>query len=143
MTKDSEYPLLNALVLNRRSAAAVDALWLAAQLWLANGGAIPINRYLKLPATRQQLMNASRNLWIVRAAALVPEIGAFQKAGRIALELSNFVSRGQWSTWKSLDSPPSDASELRVALFGVMKFSSKNDPIEERQIYRVLTHTMS
>lgn len=131
-----KFPLLEALMSDRRSREAMDQLWLAAQMFIARGGAVPMNRYLKLPATPGQRKIAARNLWLVRAAGLLPD-GNGSRAGALHSELEAFVSRGPWRSWKSHRTPPDAASELRKAFFMAMKFNDGHVPVE-RQIYRIL-----
>ena len=137
MSNPEKYPLLEALASDRRSAEAMDRLWLAAQLWLAGGGVVPMNRYLRLPATAKQLKIASRDLWLIRASNLLGD-GNGSWAAALHGELTAFVSRGPWQSWRHLIAPPGGTSELRKALFFAMKFGGES-VIEERQIYRVLS----
>ena len=136
MNEPEKFSLLDALTSDRRTAQAVDQLWLAAQMWLACGGTIPMNRYLRLPATKKQLEIAGRDLWLLRAARLLPD-GNRPLAVALHGELEAFVSRGPWKSWESQSAAPDNASELRKALFKAMKFSGGR-VLDERQIYRIL-----
>lgn len=128
--------LLAALASGKLSKDVVDSLFLAAQSWLANGGRFPMERYLWLPATGLKLRNASRDLWLREAAALIQIEGPFSKAAALHRQLNDFVTRGAWQSWKELPQPPEGASELRRALFFVVKFSHKNMPPSEITIWR-------
>lgn len=132
------FDLLAALTTDRMSRDAVDALWLAAQMWIATGGNIPMHRFLRLPSTGPKLKQATRNFWLNRAAQMVPGPGPFQRACNLRRELETFTTRGPWRTWRDLAEPPEEASELRAALFWVLK-NSAGEALSERQIYRVLT----
>jgi hypothetical protein len=129
--------LLEALASGKLSGDVVNSLFLASQNWLANGGRVSMERYLRLPTTGPQLTRATRNLWLRRAAALIPIEGKFLKAGALHRQLNDFVTRGAWQSWKELPQPPEGASELRRALFFVAKFSGENVP-SETTIWRAL-----
>ena len=130
--------LLEDIASDRRSQAAQDSLWLAAQSWLACGGRVSMNRFLALPATGPKLTQATRNYWIRRAAAMLPGDGPYPRAQNLHHELLTFATRGAWRSWRELAAPPEDASELRAALFWVLKHND-GDTLSERQIYRALT----
>lgn len=122
--------LLESIASGKLTEAVVASLFLASQNWLAHGGRVSMERYLRLPTTGPQLTRASRNLWLRRASKLIQAEGRFLKAGELHRELNTFVTRSAWQTWKNLVRPPEDASELRKALFYVVKFSSGKVPSE-------------
>lgn len=132
--------LLNALAGGRRTAEDVELVWAAAQLWVENGCNQPLHRFLRLPPTPGKLTDATRNLWLRRAALMIRTDPAGPSAPARALrqELDAFISRGAWRVWCKLESPPPEASNLRKALFYVAKFNNGSS-LSERQIYRILT----
>lgn len=131
--------LLNALASNEPpSMAALQALWKAGQTWLAAEGTVPLERFARLPTTPAGLRTATRNLWIGRAAALLP--GATRchaKADLLAEQLLVFITRGPWQCWRSAGAPPEDASDLRHALFHIAKYND-GAPLSSRQISRII-----
>ena len=129
--------LLDALTMDRMSRDAVDALWLAAQMWIGCGGKTPMHRFLRLPSTGPKLALATRNFWLNRAARMVAGDGSFQRACALQHELETFATRGAWRAWRDLAEPPAEASELRTALFWALKHNSGRT-LSERQIYRLL-----
>lgn len=131
------FDLLAALTTDRMSRDAMDALWLAAQMWLATGGKIPMHRFLRLPSTGPKLKQATRNFWLNRAARMVAGDGPFQRACALQHELETFATRGAWRAWRDLAEPPVEASELRAALFWVLKHND-GSTLSARQIYRLV-----
>lgn len=127
--------LLDALITGRMTQPAVEALWLAAELWLCQGGVVPMNRYLGLPTSRAKLQQAARDRWLRRAGELLDG-----NAYRLGVELATFVDRGPWRFWNEQGQPPDDASELRRCLFYAVKFGDEKR-LSDRQIYRILSVT--
>ena len=132
--------LFKALASDKMTQAAVEALWLAAQIWVSSGGKVSINRFLRLPTTGPALTRAGRDFWLRRAAEGLPQATKYALAYALQKELENFMTRGPWSIWKHSNHPPPEASELRKALFHVVKFSHEK-LIEQRQIYRILSES--
>ena len=130
--------LLDALATGRMTQRALESLWLAAQLWLGDGAVQPLNRYLELPASPDKLRQASRDYWLRKAARLMPEKGPWLAATSLHRELVAFASRGAWCSWHDKSDPPAEASELRCALFWVMRHNSGDVP-GPRTVYRALT----
>lgn len=132
--------LLNALAGGSRTTEDVEQVWSAAQRWLADGCNQPLNRLLMLPPTPGKLADATRNLWLRKAALLIriDPVVPTALARALRQELVAFIGRGPWRTWCDLKQPPPEASDLRKALFYVAKFN-KGASLSERQIYRILT----
>lgn len=137
---DKSDQLLNALAGGRRTPEDVEMVWIAAQSWLENGCTQPIHRFLRLPPTPGKLTDATRNLWLRRAAKQINIecASATSEARKLRHEIDAFVNRGPWRYWRDQQAPPADASELRKALFYAMKFNN-GDTLSERQIYRILS----
>jgi len=127
--------LLDALASGRMTQPAIEALWLAADLWLSQGGVVPMNRYLGLPTSREKLNQLARDKWLRRAGDFLDG-----NAYRLADELATFVERGPWRFWKEAGHPPDDASELRRCLFYAVKFGGEKR-LSDRQLYRILSVT--
>lgn len=132
--------LFDALASDEMSWAVAEAFWFAAQNWVSSGGKVSMNRFLRLPTTGPALTRAGRNFWLRRAAEGLPPASKYPQAYALQKEVESFITRGPWSTWKHLNNPPAEASELRKALFHVAKFSDGNF-IEQRQIYRALSES--
>jgi hypothetical protein len=130
--------LLEALASGKPSQAAYDSLWMAARSWLRHGGKVPLVRFAGLPGTGPALTQASRDLWLRRAASELAENTVFAQAHELANELEKFITRGPWRSWCKEECPPAEASALRAALFFVAKFND-GKPISERQIHRILS----
>lgn len=96
-----------------------------------------MNRFLGLPTTGAQLHRAVRDFWLRKAALLLTD-GAELDIARLHQEFSTFITRGAWPSWRKLDLPPENASELRRALFFAAKFSD-GETLCPRQMYRRLT----
>lgn len=129
--------LLEALTTGRMSREVVDSIFLAVRSYVQNNGEIPMHRFLALPATGPKMRLASRNIWLRKAANLLPDDLLCPKAMALHLEYEKFLSRGQWLSWRELSAPPDEASQLRKALFYVAKYN-QGKPLGDRQIYTIL-----
>ncbi len=129
--------LLEALAADRRSQEAADALWLAARMWLETGGSVAMNRFLRLPATGAQLKKATRNYWLRKAADTLADPSPFKRACNLERELTAFITRGPWLTWRDSPHPPDGCSELRRCLFYVAKFND-GESLSDRTIYHAV-----
>ena len=130
--------LLEALAAGKPNQAAYESLWMAASTWLAYGGGIPLERFAGLPKTSPALTQASRDLWLRRAAKGIQPGTPFAQANELAGEFEKFITRGPWLTWRMSQHPPAQASELRTALFYAAKFNG-GELILARTIYRALS----
>lgn len=130
--------LLEMLASGNPTPDVLQTLWRASQDWLAAGGELPLERFLRLPSTPGATRKASRNLWIKRAAELIaPGANAFHQAARLEEDLGVFISRGQWSIWRKAKEPPQDASALRRALFHIARYN-EGKGISARHISRII-----
>lgn len=134
----SDGGLLEALTNGKPSQVAYEGLWLASQLWIKDGGVLPMQRYLGLLGTCASLTKTARDIWLRKAAKGMEPGTEFAHAHELAAELEKFITRGPWRTWRESGQPPSDASELRSALFYVAKFSD-GELISAQTIYRALS----
>ena len=129
--------LLEALAADRRTQNAMDALWFAATMWLETGGVVSMNRFLRLPATGAQLKKATRDYWLRKAAETLSDPSPFKRACHLERELSAFITRGAWATWKESQKPPDGCSELRRCLFYVARYND-GEGLSDRTIYAAL-----
>ena len=132
--------LLEAITSDKPSPAAYECLWLASQLWIADGGKLPMQRYFSVLATAASMEKAGRDVWLRKAAKLIQTGTPFSKAHELANELEKFITRGPWNTWRNLnrEHPPTESSELRAALFYVAKFNN-GELLSKQTIYRALS----
>lgn len=136
--QDRGAALLEMLAVGDPTPDALQTLWRASQEWLASGGELPLERFLRLPSTPAAVRKASRNLWIKRAAELIaPGANAFNQAARLEENLGIFISRGQWPIWRKAKEPPQDASALRRALFHIVRYN-EGKGISARHISRII-----
>lgn len=101
-------------------------------------GELPLERCLQMAgttATRMRLL--ARNNWLAIAAAQLAPTTPWFTAVELAEELDKFVERGPWAAWRELSSPPTDASQLRTALFHVAR-ALNGRSMSARQIHRIL-----
>lgn len=110
-------PLELAEVVASRPARDAADDWLARgfQTWLRAGGAIPLERCLRLGATPAVICRARRNAAIRRAWALLPPGSDRARAERLATELRRFTT-AVLPTWQEAGGAPAGASRLRQAL---------------------------
>jgi hypothetical protein len=129
--------LLDAISTGRLNEDAIVSLHLAAQFWLESGGETSMERFLRLPTTGAKLKNATRNHWLRKAADTLGDPSPFKRACHLERELSAFITRGAWATWKESQNPPDGCSELRRCLFYVAKFND-GEGLTDRTIYEAL-----
>ncbi len=79
-------------------------------------GALPLERYLKLP-TIKAMRRQRRDYWLSQAALLVCAQHETARCETVASELQRFMTRGPWAAWKRDGAAPADASELQRCLF--------------------------
>jgi hypothetical protein len=104
------------------------------QRWIRAGGAIDLQRALRLPASPARLV---RDHWLRLAAAELAAEGAGDLPRRLAVEWARFVSRGPWLSWRARPQPPQDASRLRAALFHAT-WASGGRTLAHRRLREVL-----
>lgn len=103
--------------------------WLTRGLrnWITAGGAMPLERCLRLPNTPARMRRLQRDHWLRRAAREIDADGPWRGACALKAELDTFMSRGGWLAWRDGDAPPEGTSRLREALFYAVKLNDGED----------------
>lgn len=126
-----------------RIAAAVyepsDLEWLSAVIarWIRVGGAVSIDRVMRVPTTPKKRMKARRDYWLLEAAKTLPTSSSYTLSHSLAREFEVFLTRGVWHVWRQLEEPPPEASRLRAALFHVAR-ATGGATVSAKTIERVL-----
>jgi hypothetical protein len=121
--------------------SAEDLDWLSKgfSAFLANGGALQLERCLRLPWKDGALRRACRDYWLRRAWMLAaPELSPWRRSEVLAGLVRNFASR-QWVRWRSLQSAPASAGELEAALFYAFR-SCDRIPGTAMQLHNIAHH---
>lgn len=118
-----------------------EALQRGFEAWLSAGGALSLERCLKLPTSTKAMARAERDKWLVCAWRLIDEAGPWLKSVALCKELQTFEAR-IWPAWRGGDAPPPGASELRSALFRVLKTGARV-PGTAQQIHNVCAQIIS
>jgi hypothetical protein len=113
--------------------------------WLKLDGTVPLEQCLHIPKASKEskkMRLARRNVCLMEAAKEIDfcsRDSAWDGAVRLERELEVFVSRGAWTSWRRLASPPDGTSRLRTALF---HFSHANygEALSAKQIDRIVRH---
>jgi hypothetical protein len=104
--------------------------------FLANGGAVPLERCLRLPSKDGGLRRALRDHWLRRAwKAVEGEISPWQRSEVLACAVRDFSSR-QWARWRLLAEAPEDASPVELALFHALK-ACERVPTTAMQLHNI------
>jgi len=104
--------------------------------FLANGGAVPLERCLRLPSRDGGLRRALRDYWLRRAwRAIVGEISPWQRSEMLASAVRAFSSR-QWSRWRAFAEAPADAGAVETALFHAFK-ACERVPTTAMQLHNI------
>lgn len=120
---------------------AQDLDWLSKGFaaFLANGGALPLERCLRLPWKDGALRRACRDYWLRRAWKLAgAELSPWRRSEMLAAAVRSFASR-QWLRWRCLQSAPPEATELESALFHAFK-ASERVPCTAMQLHNIAHH---
>jgi hypothetical protein len=120
---------------------AQDLDWLSKGFaaFLANGGALPLERCLRLPWKDGALRRACRDYWLRRAWKLVGgELSPWRRSEVLALTVRNFSSR-QWVRWRGMQAVPSEAGDLELALFHAFR-ASERIPTTAMQLHNIAHH---
>ena len=120
---------------------AQDLDWLSKGFaaFLANGGALPLERCLRLPWKDGALRRACRDYWLRRAWKLVGgELSPWRRSEVLALTVRSFTGR-QWMRWRGLQSVPAEAGELESALFHAFR-ASERIPTTAMQLHNIAHH---
>ena len=120
---------------------AQDLDWLSKGFaaFLANGGALPLERCLRLPWKDGALRRACRDYWLRRAWKLLEgELSPWRRSAMLALLVRGFSTR-QWARWRALQAPPAEATDIEVALFNAFR-ASERVPATGMQIHNIAHH---
>ncbi len=120
---------------------AQDLDWLSKgfSAFLANGGALPLERCLRLPWKDGALRRASRDYWLRRAWKLVGcDLSPWQRSELLAATVRSFSAR-QWIRWRTLQALPADAPEIDAALFHAFR-ACERIPTTAMQLHNIAHH---
>ena len=120
---------------------AQDLDWLSKGFaaFLANGGALPLERCLRLPWKDGALRRACRDYWLRRAWNLLgSDLSPWRRSEMLASTVRNFSSR-QWIRWRSLQSAPQGAAELEIALYHAFR-ACERMPATAMQLHNIAHH---
>ena len=120
---------------------AQDLDWLSKgfSAFLASGGALPLERCLRLPWKDGSLRRACRDYWLRRAWILLDAaLSPWRRSEALAELVRGFESR-HWTRWRALQSPPVDAGELETALFHAFRACDRI-PTTAMQLHNIAHH---
>jgi hypothetical protein len=120
---------------------AQDLDWLSKGFaaFLANGGALPLERCLRLPWKDGALRRACRDYWLRRAWKLVGgELSPWRRSELLSTTVRGFSCR-QWARWRGLQAPPAEAAELETALFHAFRACDRV-PATAMQLHNIAHH---
>jgi hypothetical protein len=120
---------------------AQDLDWLSKgfSAFLANGGALPLERCLRLPWKDGALRRASRDYWLRRAWKLVgEELSPWRRSELLAATVRSFSAR-QWVKWRGLQAAPPEAAELDATLFQAFRACDRI-PATAMQLHNIAHH---
>lgn len=115
-------------VLRRGFAAFIDA-----------GGAVPLERCLRLPVSAKRFRRMQRDQWLTEVVRSTDGGTPWARYVGASAALDAFLSRGQWRAWCDVQDPPAGTSNLRVALFYTAKFND-GEGLSPKQIERRVGH---
>jgi hypothetical protein len=107
------------------------------EIWIRNGGVLPLDRCLGLPSNPKNLKIATRNYWLIEASKLIPANSYWHRACLLKKEADKFHG-WQWDCWKSRMLPPAHATELQKLLFCALK-SGAYLPSTNKQYQRIIS----
>lgn len=113
-----------AFLAGDRSTDVLDALADGMRRWAAQegaGDAMPVNRYVGLPASPCKTRRALRDAILRDAAVLLDAPTPWLRACTLADRCRLFELR-RWPAWRHLEAPPLRASALEVLLFEARQF---------------------
>ena len=120
---------------------AQDLDWLSKGFaaFLANGGALPLERCLRLPWKDGALRRACRDYWLRRAWKIVAaDLSPWRRSEMLAVAVRGFSSR-QWTRWRGLQSAPGEATEVEAALFRAFRACDRV-PSTAMQLHNIAHH---
>lgn len=103
------------------------------------GGAVPLERCLRLPRSNARFRRAQRDLWLIQVARSVDGATSWARSAAVSKELDTFLACGAWRSWRDMQDPPAGTSNLRVALFYTAKFNDDKG-LSTKQVNRVVGH---
>lgn len=120
---------------------AEDLDWLSKgfNAFLANGGALSLERCLRLPWKDGGLRRACRDYWLRRAwNSLGGQISPWRRSEALAAAIRNFASR-QWPRWRARQEVPAGTAELDAALFQAFR-ACERMPLTAMQLHNIAHH---
>jgi hypothetical protein len=103
------------------------------------GGAISLERCLRLTRGNKSFRKAQRNHWLVEVARSTEGKTPWARCVATCNTLDTFISRGIWHAWRDRDDPPVGTSNLRVALFYAAKYN-EGMSLSPKQLDRIVGH---
>jgi hypothetical protein len=135
----AEYERAQRVASGQIGAADLDWLSKGFAAFLANGGALPLERCLRLPWKDGALRRACRDYWLRRAWKMVgAELSPWRRSEMLAITVRSFSSR-QWARWRSLQAAPSGATQLEAALFYAFRACDRV-PATAMQLHNIAHH---
>lgn len=134
-----EYERAQRVASGQIGAADLDWLSKGFAAFLSSGGALPLERCLRLPWKDGALRRACRDYWLRRAWKMLgAELSPWRRSELLALTVRGFSSR-QWTRWRGLQAAPSGATELEVALFCAFRACDRV-PSTAMQLHNIAHH---
>jgi hypothetical protein len=118
-----------------------DLAWLSKgfHAFLASGGALSLERCLRLPRNDGELRRAARDYWLRRAWRLLgADLSPWQRSEELAAALNTFES-GLWRQWRSLAETPVRATEIEAAMFNAFRAHNRI-PTTAMQLHNIARH---
>lgn len=119
--------------------AVLDRLRIGFATFVDAGGAVPLERCLRLPTSTRLFRLTQRDRWLIEVARATDGAKPWTKSVAISKALQAFLTRGAWMAWRDLQDPPAGTSSLRVALFYTAKFN-EGKGLSARQVNRIVGH---
>ncbi|MDP3797402.1 MAG: hypothetical protein Q8R06_09665 [Polaromonas sp.] len=117
----------------------LDVLQRGFAVFLDAGGAVPLERCLRLPRSTIGFRRTQRDRWLIELARSTEGKTARAKCVAISTELNTFLARGSWHAWRDMQDPPAGTSRLRVVLFYAAKFNDGKG-LSAKQVGRIVGH---
>jgi hypothetical protein len=118
-----------------------DLAWLSKgfRAFLASGGALSLERCLRLPRNDGELRRASRDYWLRRAWSLLDgDLSPWRRSEELAAALRAFES-DLMPKWSALSEAPPDATELELAMFNAFRAHDRI-PSTAMQLHNIAHH---
>lgn len=119
-----------------------DIEWIGSGLHalLANMGAVPLERCLRLPNSYNTWRKLSRDQWLCKAASMFEAESSWSAAQKLEAEWTRFIQRGYWQQWRDDEYPPACASDLNMALFYATRLN-RSQGLNAKQLSRIIGHS--